>query len=46
MIAFPDTSFLCALYVQQDNSRPAAAHFKSAVGHGRQAGGGAGEDYQ
>jgi len=29
MIAFPDTSFLCALYVQQDNSRPAAAHFKS-----------------
>jgi len=29
MIAFPDTSFLCALYVQQDNSRAAAAHFKS-----------------
>ena len=29
MIAFPDTSFLCALYVQQDNSPAAAAHFKS-----------------
>jgi len=29
MIAFPDTSFLCALYVQQTNSRAAAAHFKS-----------------
>ena len=28
MIAFPDTSFLCALYVQQDNSPAAAAHFK------------------
>jgi predicted nucleic acid-binding protein len=27
MIAFPDTSFLCALYVQQDNSPAAAAHF-------------------
>lgn len=26
MIAFPDTSFLCALYRQQDNSRLAAAH--------------------
>jgi predicted nucleic acid-binding protein len=29
MIAFPDTSFLCALYVRQDNSLAAAAHFKS-----------------
>ncbi len=29
MIAFPDTSFLCALYVQQDNSPMAAAHFKA-----------------
>lgn len=29
MIAFPDTSFLCALYVQQDNSLAAAAHFKA-----------------
>jgi predicted nucleic acid-binding protein len=29
MIAFPDTSFLCAMYVRQDNSPPAAAHFKS-----------------
>jgi predicted nucleic acid-binding protein len=29
MIAFPDTSFLCALYVQQDNSPAAAAHFKA-----------------
>jgi len=29
VIAFPDTSFLCALYVQQDNSPAAAAHFKS-----------------
>jgi|HubBroStandDraft_5_1064220.scaffolds.fasta_scaffold125831_3 predicted nucleic acid-binding protein len=28
MIAFPDTSFLCALYVRQDNSPAAAAHFK------------------
>jgi predicted nucleic acid-binding protein len=27
MIAFPDTSFLCALYVRQDNSLRAAAHF-------------------
>jgi predicted nucleic acid-binding protein len=27
MIAFPDTSFLCALYVRQDNSPAAAAHF-------------------
>jgi len=26
MIAFPDTSFLCAFYRQQDNSRTAAAH--------------------
>ena len=29
MIAFPDTSFLCALYVQQDNSPAAAACFKA-----------------
>ena len=29
MIAFPDTSFLCALYRQQDNSRAAAGHFKA-----------------
>jgi predicted nucleic acid-binding protein len=28
VIAFPDTSFLCALYVRQDNSRTAAAHFQ------------------
>jgi predicted nucleic acid-binding protein len=28
MIAFPGTSFLCALYVQQDNSPAAAAHFQ------------------
>ena len=28
MIAYADTSFLCALYRQQDNSRAAAAHFK------------------
>ena len=29
MIAFPDTSFLCAMYVRQDNSPAAAAHFKT-----------------
>jgi predicted nucleic acid-binding protein len=29
MIAFPDTSFLCALYVRQDNSPKAAAYFKA-----------------
>ena len=29
MIAFPDTSFLCALYVRQDNSTAAAAFFKA-----------------
>lgn len=29
MIAFPDTSFLCAMYVRQDNSPAAAAHFKA-----------------
>jgi predicted nucleic acid-binding protein len=29
MIAFPDTSFLCAMYVRQDNSPQAAAHFKA-----------------
>jgi predicted nucleic acid-binding protein len=29
MIAFPDTSFLCALYRRQDNSPQAAAHFKT-----------------
>ncbi|HEX5398433.1 MAG TPA: type II toxin-antitoxin system VapC family toxin [Verrucomicrobiae bacterium] len=28
MIAFPDTSFLCALYVRQVNSPEAAAHVK------------------
>jgi predicted nucleic acid-binding protein len=28
MIAFPDTSFLCALYRRQHNSPAAAAHFK------------------
>jgi predicted nucleic acid-binding protein len=27
VIAFPDTSFLCALYVRQNNSAAAAAHF-------------------
>lgn len=27
MIAYPDTSFLCALYRRQDNSPAAAAHF-------------------
>ena len=29
MIAFPDTSFLCALYRHQHNSPQAAAHFKA-----------------
>lgn len=29
MSAFPDTSFLCAMYVRQDNSPTAAAHFKA-----------------
>ena len=29
MIAFPDTSFLCALYRRQDNSPAAAAHFQA-----------------
>jgi predicted nucleic acid-binding protein len=29
MIAFPDTSFLCAMYVRQENSQAAAAHFKA-----------------
>lgn len=29
MIAFPDTSFLCALYRQQHNSPQAAAYFKA-----------------
>ena len=29
MTAYPDTSFLCALYVRQDNSPAAAAHFKA-----------------
>ena len=28
MIAFPDTSYLCALYRRQDNSPQAAAYFK------------------
>jgi predicted nucleic acid-binding protein len=27
MIAYPDTSFLCAFYRRQDNSEQAAAHF-------------------
>jgi len=31
MIAFPDTSFLCALYRRQDNSPAAAAHFKALL---------------
>jgi predicted nucleic acid-binding protein len=29
VIALPDTSFLCAMYVRQDNSPAAAAHFKA-----------------
>lgn len=29
MIAFPDTSFLCAIYRRQHNSSIAAAHFKA-----------------
>ena len=29
MIAYPDTSFLCALYRRQDNSAEAAAYFKA-----------------
>jgi hypothetical protein len=29
MIAFPDTSFLCAIYRRQDNSAAAAAYFKA-----------------
>jgi predicted nucleic acid-binding protein len=29
MIALPDTSFLCALYVQQNNSAAAVAHVKA-----------------
>lgn len=29
MIAYPDTSFLCALYRRQDNSPAAAAYFKT-----------------
>lgn len=29
MIAFPDTSFLCAFYRRQDNSPSAAAYFKA-----------------
>jgi predicted nucleic acid-binding protein len=29
MIAFPDTSFLCAFYRRQDNSPRAAAYFKA-----------------
>jgi predicted nucleic acid-binding protein len=32
MIAFPDTSFLCALYRRQHNSPAAAAHFKAMPG--------------
>ena len=30
MIAFPDTSFLCALYRRQNNSPQAAAYFQSS----------------
>ena len=29
MIAYPDTSFLCAIYRRQDNSPEAAAYFKT-----------------
>jgi predicted nucleic acid-binding protein len=29
VIAYPDTSFLCAMYVRQNNSPAAAAHFQS-----------------
>lgn len=29
MTAYPDTSFLCAMYVAQDNSPAAAAYFKA-----------------
>jgi predicted nucleic acid-binding protein len=29
MIAFPDTSFLCAIYRRQDNSPQAAAHLRA-----------------
>jgi predicted nucleic acid-binding protein len=29
MIAFPDTSFLCALYIRQDNSPEATAYFQA-----------------
>ena len=29
MTAFPDTSFLCAIYVRQDHSPAAAAHFRA-----------------
>ena len=29
MIAYPDTSFLCAIYRRQDNSSEAAAYFKA-----------------
>jgi predicted nucleic acid-binding protein len=29
MIAFPDTSYLCAMYVPQDNSAAAAAHYQT-----------------
>jgi predicted nucleic acid-binding protein len=32
MTTYPDTSFLCALYRQQDNSPKAAAHFKAMTG--------------
>ena len=32
MTAYPDTSFLCALYRQQSNSREAAAHFQAMTG--------------
>ena len=29
MIAYPDTSFLCAVYVAQGNSLPAIAHYRN-----------------
>jgi predicted nucleic acid-binding protein len=29
VIAFPDTSFICALYIRQNNSEVAAAHFEA-----------------
>ena len=29
MMAYPDTSYLCAIYRRQDNSPAAAAHFQA-----------------